>query len=411
MASKTRTVCFLVYCVIVRVAELSEGASKLTHVVSSNLSQVLSERCALLGVPPYGDDHVPELLASLQLIYERDHDVFVGQFHATADQLGVPSLSPANGAYPNNQSILVLYKRIVRDRSCLIQPPNAAHHVHAQLYSGDLSVDSLVRFINEECGAFRTTERGKLTRAGLRRERIHGNLYGVSRDEDGAECLRIRMPNTSAFVHDYLFRSRPVVIEGAINDWPARDKWTMEFLLKKYGNKTVHVKLTPDGNFEGVESAYLWQGYRRDRIPESVRAQLQFPDLVVVRPASAEMKFSQFLDLTMAQNKSYSVYLEYSSIPYYMPELTKDVKELPFVEGLLHKHHFNMWLSDGRTLGKLHFDPYDNLLCQVSRAGRATIEGAASSREGRLFFYIMYTFCYRISTAKKKKKLSPTFPG
>ena len=25
-----------------------------------------------------------------------------------------------------------------------------------------------------------------------------------------------------------------------------------------------------------------------------------------------------------------------------------------------------MWLSDGHTLGKLHFDPFDNLLCQVS---------------------------------------------
>ncbi|KAL5473204.1 hypothetical protein EMCRGX_G027656 [Ephydatia muelleri] len=359
-----RVFCLLVYCVLVRVAELS-SASKLPYIASSDLSQVLSERCALLGVPPYGDNQlVPELLASLQLIYARDQDVLIGQLHA-GDQFGALSLS-ANGAYSSNQSSLVLYKRNIKDRSCLIQPPNAAHHVHAQLYSGDLSVDSLVSFVNEGCGTFRTTERGKLTRAGLRRERMHGNLYGVSRDEDGAECLRIKMPSTSVFVRDYLFRSRPVVIEGAINDWPAREKWTTEFLLEMYGNNTVHVKLTPDGNFEGVESADRWKDYRWDRIPESVRAQLLFPDLVVVRPASAEMKFSQFLDLTMAKNKSYSAYLEYSSIPYYMPELTKDVKEPPFVEGLLHKHHLNMWLSDGRTLGKLHFDPYDNLLCQLS---------------------------------------------
>lgn len=366
-----RVFCLLVYCVLVRVAELS-SASKLPYIASSDLSQVLSERCALLGVPPYGDNQlVPELLASLQLIYARDQDVLIGQLHA-GDQFGALSLS-ANGAYSSNQSSLVLYKRNIKDRSCLIQPPNAAHHVHAQLYSGDLSVDSLVSFVNEGCGTFRTTERGKLTRAGLRRERMHGNLYGVSRDEDGAECLRIKMPSTSVFVRDYLFRSRPVVIEGAINDWPAREKWTTEFLLEMYGNNTVHVKLTPDGNFEGVESADRWKDYRWDRIPESVRAQLLFPDLVVVRPASAEMKFSQFLDLTMAKNKSYSAYLEYSSIPYYMPELTKDVKEPPFVEGLLHKHHLNMWLSDGRTLGKLHFDPYDNLLCQVSCATNFTI--------------------------------------
>ena len=340
----------------------STKISGLHFVEPSDLSQILSERCALLGVPPYHDNvTVPGLLNSLQRIYEHDPGVFVGQFRATVDQSSGTRPSRTL-AFSTNQSNLVFYKRQVQDRSCLLQPPNAVHR--AQPYNGDLSVDGLVRFVNDGCGAFRTAQ-GTLTRAGVHHERILSNLYRLSRGEDGEACQRIKMPDTSFFVREYLLRSRPVVIEGAINDWPARTKWTSEFLLERYGKNNVHVKLTPDGSFEGVESAELWSGYHENRIPVSVRSQLQFPDLVVVRPASAEMKFSKFLDLTLAKNKSYSAYLEYSSIPYYMPELEEDLEELPFLGGLLHRHHLNMWLSDGGTLGKLHFDPYDNLLCQV----------------------------------------------
>ena len=31
----------------------------------------------------------------------------------------------------------------------------------------------------------------------------------------------------------------------------------------------------------------------------------------------------------------------------------------------------NIWLGNGRTVGKLHFDEYDNLLCQIS--GKKTL--------------------------------------
>lgn len=360
----------VIYCVLVSVTALTDTASRLPGVALSNISHILSERCAFLGIPPYGDNLVPGLLDSLQFIYQRDPDVFVGQFYGTAEQLGTLSQS-MHTAFSSNWSNLVLYKRSVKDRSCLIRPPNAASH-QAVPYKGDLSIDSLVRFVNEGCGAFRSVQ-GTLTSAGLRRESILRNLYRVSKDADGTECLRIKMPDASVFVRDYLLRSKPVVVEGATNAWPAKTKWTNEFLVEKYGDRVVHVKLTPDGNFEGVESAGLWQDYEGDRMPESVRAQLQFPDLVVVRPASAEMKFTRFLDLTMAKNKSYSAYLEYSSIPYYLPELVQDVEEPPFVKGLLHQHYLNMWLSDGRTLGKLHFDPYDNLLCQLSGEKKLTL--------------------------------------
>ena len=225
MASQNLYHILLVYYVTVCVTPLSGGAyakpSGVPRVESSNLSRILAERCALLGVPPYHDNSIPELLDSLQRIYEHDSGVLVGQFHAAEVLSETQSTIPLAYSSINNQSNLVLFKRNIKDRSCLIQPPNAVHR--ARSYSGELSVDGLVRFVNDGCGTFRTVH-GTLTRAGELRERILGELYRLGRDEGGEACPRIKMPSTSVFVREYLLRSRPVVIEGAVNDSLAGEK-------------------------------------------------------------------------------------------------------------------------------------------------------------------------------------------
>ncbi len=48
--------------------------------------------------------------------------------------------------------------------------------------------------------------------------------------------------------------------------------------------------------------------------------------------------------------------------------LRGDAPSLGFIDELLHELFRNVWLSDGRTLGKLHFDQYDNLLVMVCSA-------------------------------------------
>lgn len=46
-------------------------------------------------------------------------------------------------------------------------------------------------------------------------------------------------------------------------------------------------------------------------------------------------------------------------------DLKDDVAEPDFLRHLLTLERQNVWFSDGNTLGKLHFDEFDNLLCQV----------------------------------------------
>ncbi|XP_078583399.1 uncharacterized protein LOC144866073 [Branchiostoma floridae x Branchiostoma japonicum] len=184
------------------------------------------------------------------------------------------------------------------------------------------------------------------------------------------ECERIPVPTRAEFFHNYVKRSQPVIITGAMEQWNVFEKWSNEFLRERFGKEEVHIKLTLGGEYEGVEDASLWEDFGTFQIPRNVRDQLPFPDLVVVRPATMNLKFGKFLDMieetARSEVKNMSAYLEYSSIPQYMPSLEADIPGFPFVNNLLTRRHLNMWLSDGHTLGKLHFDPFDNLLCQIS---------------------------------------------
>lgn len=309
---------------------------------------------------------------------------------------------------------IVLFPKSKVDRTCLLPAKPLMPKVN--VYKGSRTINLLVEFINSYCGTYRTAK-GSVSYEGLHRKEILKNLFSVSsisnvtsnyvfqeqlvdgscdkntkekeniicdnnRDHPKSsqknidnnnheipKCDRIKVPSKDDFFHDYLKLSRPVIIEGAMESWPAMTKWSNKFLREEYGDNNAHIKLTSRGEFEGVESSELWDNYKTFRIPEAVHKQLEFSDLVVVRPATLSMKFSELVDLIENVSdgvvKNVSAYLEYSSIPDHLPELEDDIREMPFIIDVLNRQHLNIWFSDGNTLGKLHFDPFDNFLCQV----------------------------------------------
>ncbi|XP_022083574.1 uncharacterized protein LOC110975415 isoform X2 [Acanthaster planci] len=112
------------------------------------------------------------------------------------------------------------------------------------------------------------------------------------------QCERLSvLPTKGQFFHEFLKISKPVILEGAALHWDAFHKWTMEFLREHYSDKEVHIKLAPDGLFEGIDSSSNWEDYGTFKIPATVLDKLPFPDLVVVRPATMNLKFAEFLDM------------------------------------------------------------------------------------------------------------------
>ena len=323
---------------------------------SLNMEEVealVTQKCVLLFIPPYNND-TTILFAQLQHIFSVSDKIIVDELEDNA------TISwRANEEHVTFNGDIALYTHVPKDRTCLITYRKPVYV--ADRYPGRLVVADVVNYVNEKCGTF-VAANGGLTAAGLLEQYILHNMFDPTSELD--QCKRIKMPSREEFFTDYLMRSKPVIIEDGLRSWPALSKWTNEFLNKEFGDDVVHIKLTPNGEFEGVENISVWEDYEKFIIPEEVKAQLQFPNLVVVRPATQELQFSEFLAI-ISSPSNYSAYLEYSSIPEYMPQLEQDLYELPMVTDVLTRRHLNIWLSDGNTLGKLHFDPYDNILCQV----------------------------------------------
>ena len=319
----------------------------------TEIEHISTTGCILLGLVDLSPS-LTTLLENMANVYEQEKTVTI----AAGSRDLITWNKPGNGG---KFAEVAFYKRQALDRSCLL---SVAHGPTAEPYTGPLVAGPLIRFLNDHCHSYRKIG-GGLEPGGILRDTFLASQYRISNNEES--CLVVDSLTKSEFFWSFLSVSRPVIIRGAINEWPAMKKWSMEYLREKYGRKEIHVKITQDGVFEGVEAASLWPGYSDSWIPDRVRTQLSFPDLVVVRPATDEMAFGDFLDLvSLGRNKSgVSSYLEYSSIPSYLPILENDIERLPFVGDLLERKHLNIWLSDGDTLGKLHFDPYDNLLCQV----------------------------------------------
>lgn len=285
-----------------------------------------------------------------------------------------------SGIEPSSCAVIVIPKPKL-DRSCLLTPlpigPSSSDVNVLEIKPG-VDLEDTVEFVNDICNTQRDVN-GKLNMKGHHKQYILNNLYSVgsktswilhkSAGAPIAQCEKTFIKSWDQFFADYLQISKPVIITGATDGWKAHTKWTKEFLRHKYGNRTVHIKMSPTKDYEGIESADLWDNYDQFAIPEQVKEKLKFPDLVVPRPAPVNMNFTDFLDLieNIANGtvKNASAYLEYSSIKSYFPEMLEDVNEMPFVKGKLKLLHSNLWLSDGDTVGKLHFDPFDNFLCMI----------------------------------------------
>lgn len=312
---------------------------------------------------------------------------------------------------------VVHWAPVSHDRTCLVPPPSPPERpTPPAIFVGDLSDTTvLLRWVNEQANLFRGPD-GSLTEAGLLLSHASANLYevpaaphaGAGNAAVASVTLCDRVPfselTEARFFEQYLLRQRPVVVTG----FPARaleqdgeeeeeeeEEGTSSPVLKAlrpFLSLRVGTKLSPSVAFEGVEPLHLWGMADEQRVPPDVLAQLQSPDLVVVRAAHRDLPLEQVLELIARQHRlsaavnastrhssraslqqhpplqqelnAYVEYLDLTGLPGLLdaligPALPSWIGDVA-LEGKAH-----LWLGDGRTIGKLHFDPFDNLLVQL----------------------------------------------
>lgn len=97
------------------------------------------------------------------------------------------------------------------------------------------------------------------------------------------------------FVRDYLKPQKPVVIEKLTEDWPAYERWNLEYIREKAGDKTVPLyDDRPVKHDEGFNQAH------------------------------AEMKMTDYIDLLKREPTNFRIFLY--NILKEVPSLQKDIK-------------------------------------------------------------------------------------
>ncbi|MDQ3142302.1 MAG: cupin-like domain-containing protein [Bacteroidota bacterium] len=126
------------------------------------------------------------------------------------------------------------------------------------------------------------------------------------------------------FKSEYLDLRKPVVFKDLINDWPAKNKWTFEYLRSNYGDLEVPVF---DTSFSKGGKNYM--------------------------SATGKMKFGDYLSLIEAGPTELRIFL--FNIFKHIPELVKDIKIPQIMEGFYNEYPFMFFGGQG-AYTKIHYD-------------------------------------------------------
>jgi hypothetical protein len=153
-----------------------------------------------------------------------------------------------------------------------------------------------------------------------------------------------RVPKLSRneFLDNYYALNRPVVMTGAMDNWPAMTKWTADELKRRFGDRTVSVQANrnSDPNFE-INSAKL----------------------------RSEMTFGEFVDITETAGETNNYYITANNSGKNkdaLKELWDDIVLFP--EYLRDDDPSNrgfFWFGPKGTVTPLHHDLTNNFMAQV----------------------------------------------
>jgi hypothetical protein len=278
-------------------------------------------------------------------------------------------------------SCLVHTPSLERDRSCLVQPPHPPPRKEI-VFRGNLIEVEIYDFFVNAIGF------------SLQSANISVSHYVVA---PSSRCDRISYSELTldTFLSKYWLLQKPLVIEKFFEP---KERIDLEQILRIHKKIRVGAKLSFGNEFEGIDEVVNWEMSQIQSIPPDILRKLESPHLAVVRPVHKELSLAEFLngisakfdDLSKENPKRKStslndfqfpnLYIEY--LPLNDPEILKMAKQFldlgddsrdllsilserfPLLQYLLNGNAY-LWMGDGRAVGKLHFDPFDNILLQV----------------------------------------------
>jgi lysine-specific demethylase 8 len=151
------------------------------------------------------------------------------------------------------------------------------------------------------------------------------------------------------FRRTFVGSCRPVVLTGAIEDWPARGLWSPEYFAERFADARVRAYVMPEGEMQ------------LDPLKGFLLHETRVADYVEhVRDAGP---VAYYLRANLAST---------------LPQLLGDVRVPAYCRGWRLKS--NLWFAKAGTVSGLHFDLPHNLFAQVHGQKRFTLFAPSESR-------------------------------
>lgn len=145
---------------------------------------------------------------------------------------------------------------------------------------------------------------------------------------------RIAPPSAAEFEAEFVRRSRPVILRGAIADWPAMAKWSLEYFARQLGDREL-----PVIREKGRSHYDVGGGLHYERI-----------------------RFADYCAL-LADERPHDLYLSVR-VRELLPELFADIRH-PVYAANAPWARSRFWLGAPDTKGPLHRDLPENLFAQI----------------------------------------------
>ena len=153
---------------------------------------------------------------------------------------------------------------------------------------------------------------------------------------------RVQKPSRQEFLDQYYAQNRPLVIEGAMDDWPAMTRWSADYLKQRLGDRMVEVQANrgSDANYEQNQAAL-----------------------------KKEMRFGDYIDLieTIGQTNDYYITANNSNKNREsLKELWHDIVLFPdYLRDDDPNNRGFFWYGPRGTVTPLHHDLTNNFMAQV----------------------------------------------
>lgn len=156
---------------------------------------------------------------------------------------------------------------------------------------------------------------------------------------------KIDPPTMDEFVKDYWTACYPVVIKGLTADWPARTKWSLEWIRHNFGDEMIEIQ-------EG-----------RDNDPE-----FELNSLSLKKKCTLGDFIQRIFDCE-SSNDFYMTANNHSLEHTRLGEMMNDIGTLPeYINGALTTGYWHLWMGPKGTRTPLHHD--ENALLHTQLAGR-----------------------------------------